>query len=366
MTKDVLFIFKRTLSGRLLRSKIAAGSVIYEDRDLCIYIEPSEGYKYLVTDAHRREYTDIMSIQWRLTAHQSGQPNCDDSESVAAEKFLEAEIDTSSEAKRRLNIILQSSVGRKICVYGPWIYDKGHCCHAEIHPAEQIWWSDSSPGGKAYLCHLFCDNSKRFWWRDQMDDGTKLKPWGAPPITGTFAIAFETKVNSPPKQFQIAVQDVSNATARGDFTRHHLIYQNNTLVSVIQDPDNLVKVSFENVGLVGADMVRGFIVLEATVGTCIQKPNPIARVPRPIPASNPPPTTKFGDINLLPGSDPNTVPEGLERLGFRKEAGHLALIISQGPAAPQIAHYPAELDFGEVSRGLSTRRTLHIENVGVL
>ena len=60
--------------------------------------------------------------------------------------------------------------------------EEGHCCHPEIHPAEQIWWSDPFGEGRVYFCNLFCDESGRFWWRDQMDDGTKLKPWAEPPI----------------------------------------------------------------------------------------------------------------------------------------------------------------------------------------
>jgi hypothetical protein len=360
--------FKRTLAGTLLTSHVADISGIYEDYDLNIDIEPSGWCSYLVTDAHPREYTAIMSAEWNLSGNQFGQPDCNDSESIAETSFIEAEINTSLEVSRRLDMILNSALGRQICVYGPWIYDRGHCCHAEIHPAEQIWWSDPSPGGRVYICHLFCDESQRFWWRNQMDEGTKLKPWGAPPITGTFAIAFEAEVNSPAKQFQIAVQDAyNNVTVHENFKRHHLVYQNNTLAAVIQDPADLVKVSFEDVGLAGANTVRGFIVIEATVGTCIQNPNPIARVPRPGGggASNPPPSTEFDDITLPPGSDPNTVPEELEHLGFRKEAGRLVLIITQGPPVPQIAHYSRELDFGTVGLGQDAKLTLHIVNVGL-
>ncbi len=319
--RDIIY-FKRTLSGKLLNSHIASITGTYKDDDLNIDIEPSEGYKYLITDGHPREYTDIMSAQWRLSLHLSGRPNCDDAESKAEFDFVEAEIDFDPQAKSRLNSVLSHSLGRQLCVYGPWIYDKGHCCHAEIHPAEQIWWSDPTPSGRVYFCNLIVDESKRFWWRDQMADGTKLKPWGAPPITGTFAIAFETEINAPAKQFNIVVQDAYNhVTIPENFQRHHLVYQNNTLIAVVQDPSNLVKVSFEDVGLVGANTVRGFIVIEATVGKCIQNNNPI--LVRGVHGQT-------QSINLPPNSDPNTVPEGIERLAFRKEGGRLMAMITQG------------------------------------
>lgn len=142
-----------------------------------------------------------------------------------------------------------------------------------------------------------------------MDDGTKLKPWGAPPITGIFAIAFETQINSPAKQFGVVVQDAYNhVTAAENFQRHHLTYQNNTLIAFVQDSSNPVKISFENVGLVGTNTVRGFLVVEATVGKC----------------------TQTGQVALPPNADPNTVPQNIERSAFTKEEGHLMLTVSQG------------------------------------
>jgi hypothetical protein len=84
-----------------------------------------------------------MSAEWRLTLHQHGQPNCDDSKSVAEFTFIEAEIlpsgDIHGGTAQTLNDMILARGRQDIGVYGPWIYDKGHCCHAEIHPAEQIW-----------------------------------------------------------------------------------------------------------------------------------------------------------------------------------------------------------------------------------
>jgi hypothetical protein len=171
-------------------------------------------------------------------------------------------------------------VGKQIAMYGPWIYDIGHCDHPEIHPAEQIWWTEDAPdNGMVYHLSVVADASKRFLWRSQMDDGTKLHPWGAPPITGLFAIAFEVpvdtvRVGTTGQRFDVGNVDLRNAASvPGSSQAHNLVYQGQTLVSFIPHNDSF-KVSFENVGLktggislnTGA-VVRGFLVIETTVGT---------------------------------------------------------------------------------------------------
>jgi hypothetical protein len=170
-----------------------------------------------------------------------------------------------------------------------------------------------------YFCNLIVDGSERFWWRDQMDDGTKLKPWGAPPLTGTFAIAFETQVNAPAKQFEVSVEEVDNAvTEHENFLRHHLVYGGTTLISVVQDPASMLKISFEYVGLVPPNTVRGFIVLEATLGRCRQIATQVVTSPG------------FPPLPFPQGSDVNKVPQQYERQLFRKEAGRLQMWVAQG------------------------------------
>lgn len=350
--------YKRTLSGTIHKSEISDRTgfdKIIEDSDLNLEIKPAEGYEYLIAEGHPREYTELMKDHWKFTLHQSGQASCDDSKSKADFTFVHAEIDSDPEVKQQLNLVFSSSIGKQVCVYGPWIYDKGHCCHSEIHPAEQIWWNHLPRDRGVYFCNLICDSSRRFWWRHQMDDGTKLKPWAAPPITGTFAIAFETAINSPAKQFVIRTQQAKNhVTIAESFERQHLVYKNNTLISVVQDTRNLVKVSFEDVGLVGSNNVRGFIVIEATVGKCIQNENPIkipsaggikrpkptegrperpANIPGRIPSrpsERPDPReTAQQTITLPPNTVPESVSEQIEPYAFRKEAGYLMLMIAQ-------------------------------------
>jgi hypothetical protein len=310
--------FKATLAGTVEDVHIAHIDGIYEDHDVNISIRPSEKYQHLLTNAHPREYTDIMSAQWNLSFHQSGQPDCDDSASVEEFNFIEAEIqvsgDVHSGTAQELNDIILARGRQEICVYGPWIYDRGHCCHAEIHPAEQIWWrTDIRPNLKRYSLNVFCDASQRFWWRDQMDDGTKLKPWGAPPIRGLFAIAFEAElgvvVGKPPIRFEVESEDDRfNVAPMGQgIQAYNLIYRGHTLVSFIPT-NNLFKVSYEGVGLSDGNKVRGFLVLETSVGKLTQK---------------------VVDSEFPLGTDVNKIDQSVERRVFEKAEGHYMFSVLQ-------------------------------------
>jgi hypothetical protein len=323
--------FKRTLAGKVENTHIANIEGTYQDHDVNIDITPNDKYQNLLTNAHPREYTDIMSAQWNLSFHQSGQPNCDDSDSVAEFGFIEAEIQPNSDTHSATAQILNDRIlgrGRQdICVYGPWIYDKGHCCHAEIHPAEQIWWRDDiSSTEKRYTLSVFCDASKRFWWRDQMDDGTKLKPWGAPPITGLFAIAFEAEVGKDPLRYVVSnLDDYNVAVIPNGNQIYNLVYQNNTLVTFIPNNDAF-KVTYENVGSIAGNKVRGFLVIETTVGTLTQKTTRIV-IPSPSPTQLP------TVVEVPQGTDVNKIDQRFERLAFEKVEGRYIFTVTTSSAA---------------------------------
>jgi hypothetical protein len=58
--------FKRVLVGKLREVHIADVDGTYEDHDVNIDIVPNPEYLYLLTDAHPREYTSIMSAEWKI------------------------------------------------------------------------------------------------------------------------------------------------------------------------------------------------------------------------------------------------------------------------------------------------------------
>ena len=318
--------FKRTLAGKVQEAHVADISGTYADHDVNIDVIPNEKYQYLITEGHPREYTDLMSAEWNLSGHKHGQRNCDDPQSVAEFSVVEAEIqpdaDPSAGTAQKLVDLISPRVGKDgqpakdICIYGPWIYDKGHCCHAEIHPAEQIWWRDDvGDTQKVYTCCMFVDASTRFWWRDQMDDGTKLRPWGAPPIRGIFAIAFEVELGKPAATFEVANIDSYNVVPVPNGNRtYSLVYQNNALVSFVPHNDAF-KVSFEKVGMSSENKVRGFVVLETTVGTVTQTKTRI-EIPPVV-------------IDFPAGTDVNAVDQRFERELFNKVEGRYMFTVTQ-------------------------------------
>jgi hypothetical protein len=302
--------FKRTIIGKVQDAHVANITGTYQDFDVNIDVVPNQKYQYLLTEAHAREYTSIMSAEWTLSLHSHGQPDCNDAQSVAEFTFVELEVqpnvDPHAPTAQKLVDAIKASPTREIGAYGPWIYDRGHCCHSEIHPSEQIWWRDDlSPTQRRYSFNLFCDASKRFWWRDQMDDGVKLKPWGAPPIRGIFAIAFEAQVGKPAVAFDLAGIEDYNVTRIPNANQvYRLMYQNNPIVTFTPHND-FFKVSFENVGTAGPNVVRGFLVIETSVGTLTQK--------QAIP----------------PGQDVNTVDQSRERAAFEKVQGHYMFTVTE-------------------------------------
>jgi hypothetical protein len=327
--------FKRTLAGRVKENHQVNIAGTFKDYDVNIDIIPHPKYMYLINEGHRREYNDLMSKQWNLSFHQSGQPNCDDPKSISSFDRVEAEIAEDYWpqgdhlfGRARLADLVLIRGGEDMCVYGPWIYDKGHCCQPEIHPAEQLWWNVPQGNGKRYYLNVICDASRRFWWRQQMDDGTKLKPWGAPPIKGLFAIAFEYTLplldavtGYTTKQFELGNIQHHNVIEYPNADQvYNLVYQNKNIVSFIPH-NNAFKVSFEHVGVAPGepDKIRGFLVIETSVGVTTQIATAIVVLEGGSP-KNGGVFTKI--VNLPANSTPEQAPQQYEDRFFKKEKGH--------------------------------------------
>jgi hypothetical protein len=337
--RSVIF-FKRTLAGRVKESKQWDFQGTFADYDVEIDIVPNPKYMYLVNDAHPREYTSLMAAQWKLSGaiplvEQSGLPDCDAPETIEEFSQLEAEIaedhwpkGNNTFGRARIADLCLQRTGKDMCVYGTWIYDRGHCCHPEIHPAEQLWWMEPQANGKKYNLNVVCDASGRFWWRKQMDDGSKLKPWGAPPVKGLFAIAFEYTI----PQVESAL-GYSTRQFEADYIQHYnlieypdanqtytLVYQNRNIVTFI--PHNAAfKVSFEQVGTVpeAPNKIRGFLVIETSVGLATQIATSIAILNGTTPQV----------ISLPANSSPEQAPEKYEDRFFKKEEGHYYFTITE-------------------------------------
>lgn len=85
-------------------------------------------------------------------------------------------------------------------------------------------------------------------------------------------------------------------------------------------------VSCEHVGLAGTDEVRGFLVLETTVGTVRQTATHLT-----VPNWPGPPTT----VTIPQGTDVNAVDQRYERLAFEKVEGHYIFTVLQTTPPPR-------------------------------
>lgn len=319
---------KRTLSGQVTRAGQANIQGTFADFDVNIDIMPYPKYEYLISSGHKPEFTTLMKLQDVAYDIKECPPSFKTVEAEIAEDYWPKGNHTYGRA--RLTDMTLSRVGRGICVYGTWIYDMGHCCHPEIHPAEQLWWSDTSNNTIKSSLNVVCDASRRFWWRSQMDDGTKLKPWAEPPIKGLFAIAFEYAL---PKT--VAASGVGYSTLKFDvgYVQHYnlaeypnanqtynLVYNGKNIVSFVPH-NNAFKVSFEHVGTSPEDnsKIRGFLVIETSVGKTTQ-----IATQAYYPGSNPPQLVK-----LPAGSDPSQAPQLMEKIFFKKEEGHYYFTVTQ-------------------------------------
>jgi hypothetical protein len=336
--------FKRTLAGKARETRQVNIPGTFQDYDVNVDIVPNPKYQYLITDGHPREYTDLMRRQYDLTRagnyvhllEQSGLPNCDDPETIREFERVEAEIaeeywpqGNTPFREAKLVELTRTRVGKEMCVYGVWMYDAGHCCHPEIHPAEQLWWSEPQTNGKLYNLNVLCDASRRYWWRDQMDNGTKLKPWGAPPIKGLFAIAFEyelprveASISQPTLRFEVANIKHHNVIEYPNADRtYNLVYNGKNIVSFIPH-NNAFKVSFEHVGTVPNEpnKIRGFLVIETSVGKVTQLTNEVLIVTPGQPAAR---------LTLPDNSTPEQAPQIAERKFFKKEEGHYYFTIRE-------------------------------------
>ncbi len=336
--------YKRTLIGRIdsrQRPEVQAINEEYKDYDVNIHIKPDAKYMYLVNEAHKpeksnkqwiKEVASNASIKHPWATYIDGCPT----------RFttVEAEVELGNDAEEKFMPLVNQRPEKQIAVYGPWIWDEGHCHQPEIHPSEQIWWNDNVNNQKTYTCNLFCDASKRFWWRNQMDDdalfsqGAKGRPWGAPPIKGVFAIAFEVSLgnglsvtSSSQKIFEVTnisdfnVRDyLKTDNIHGDKV-YNLNYQGKNIVSFIPH-NNAFKVSFEKIGLVpattpkGTNRVRGFLVIETEVGTCTLKNNGKVLL-------------NGVSIQLPANATADNVAEEIETKAFQKVDGHYMFKITE-------------------------------------
>jgi len=136
---------KQTLTGTFHHFGVSNHG---DESDWNIHLLPDNGFEDFIADAipYRRDNL-YAQADWGTTAEG---------------KFLiEAEI-TPDESRYGNPWFPRDSpsllINKRISVYGPFVREEAHGNHPEIHPAEQIWWSD----GDIKIVLLVVDDSNRF------------------------------------------------------------------------------------------------------------------------------------------------------------------------------------------------------------
>ncbi len=216
-----------------------------------------------------------------------------------------------------------SLLNKKLTVYGPFIREEAHGNHPEIHPCEQIWWTEPD---NALMVMLLVDDSNRFKRRADTTviEGNQprfiggdfsarrvtsynYKPWALEKNQESeLSVAFEF---DPVKdQMFMGVQAIDALNFYKDASypdvtegnQHTLMYKGRPAVTVAEDPEinPFVGVRFRNVCYNRTKgILQGYVVFNTSIGNGNGKEGfVVLRVDRQKVSANSKPTLFTGDI----------------------------------------------------------------------
>lgn len=258
--------FRQTLCGTLHEFGVYAG--LGAEFDWNLFIIPDPAFEYVLEDLKPiAKLDDIKDCE--------GDADCVEAEVTPHETFRDNPWFSSTD---------ESAVreGRKVCTYGPWVWEEAHGNRPEIHPSEVIWWRDRGKGDARYLL-LVQDASRRFhteggfsvrqpppdWW----------KPWSHVPRDAAFSLTFEAPLDSGPP-VELAVEELASgqvATSQDsaarrdadDGKRHRVVLDGKPLLIVheTQTRDDDIGVTFDRVCVdSSANRILGYLVVRTRVG----------------------------------------------------------------------------------------------------
>ena len=303
---------KHACCGKLKKFKIYDGG--NDEMDWGFYITPNDAFSFLIKDVLQYKDPDGYDAAWdgefSLAGFHMGE-NAPGGWHVD-EKFrdhrpgyewskylLEGEI-TPDESlydnvffpRRGKEVIHASgdisytpnlgSLGREICIYGPWVRERVHNNRPEIHPSEMIWWREN----KGYYLMFLQDDSNRFDDQGDFDFGVlggftpdNWKAWAEPPLTAQFKIAFEVmpRASKLPikmdireiyKRFVVTKDDADASKDSDTGTSHTLVVNNKKLLVVNeqQENDNDLGVRFVDITERADGTIQGYLQITTKVG----------------------------------------------------------------------------------------------------
>lgn len=266
--KDNKKAFKQTMIGRVKGSEHYENDWVFPDYDVDFYIEPSPAYQFLIAESPKPNASFLTKIDaYRHLKSPECPPVFDE---------VEAEIDLKDIHNKQFPAYFNEDMKTSLYAgfYGTWMYDRGHCDHPEIHPAEQIWWRSVKENVTTLRLNLICDYSDRYNKVSQFDtdDGlTVMRPWAEAPLNGVFAIPFKVKPGSEKAIFRIIQHDSYNVNSNNSvlFNKariNHFVFNGQKIVSVIEPESKCMNITFDNVGLNTSGEIQGFVVITTSVG----------------------------------------------------------------------------------------------------
>ncbi|MGB8194195.1 MAG: hypothetical protein WCF67_19850 [Chitinophagaceae bacterium] len=175
-----------------------------------------------------------------------------------------------------------------IGMYGPWVSDHGwrsgwissvvgsHGTYIEIHPMEQLWWTEKQGNNRIYHLNMANDNSGRYNERSDFDTDTRLVTvWHTNPMKHTYYIPFAIPLRGETVKYSFARLSENNITARySDGIDHRLTYKGRTILTIKEPPNDIIKIDFINTGIDPEaflrnerdTIIKGFIKIETSLG----------------------------------------------------------------------------------------------------
>ncbi len=132
-----------------------------------------------------------------------------------------------------------------IGMYGPWVSDPGgriwpvtklkgeHGTYIELHPLEQLWWTEKKGNSRIYHLNAANDNSGRFNKHSNFDKdhGVLENLWQTNPMTHTFHVPFSLSLKGQKVSYYLAATSKNNIS--GSYTdglEHRLFIMRTTFL----------------------------------------------------------------------------------------------------------------------------------------
>ena len=249
-----------------------------DEKDFNLHVIPSSPFSYQIE-------TSIIKYDPNIKIIATPEIDCDDNWlKCGTTLVMEGEItpdedfiNYTSNPWLGKNSTSSHFLNQNVGMYGPWVNERIHCNHPEIHPVEMLWSETADPKVK-YLC-LFQDDSDRFGdTRNFTYTMSNVKPWAATPLSGSFYVAFQIDPASATKQsYTIEIvtrREVVTGTEdsyipASEYTGKTRIIKNNGVevfkVTELQTDEKEIGLKFELFKKKDSNIILGYMVISAAV-----------------------------------------------------------------------------------------------------